>query len=83
MSTRLSKELGFLCGGSNHSRQVRDNPAYVARQYWVEGGQMHCLSDNGEEKLVALEEIDLTRTVRLNGERRVKFMVQSRDMIEQ
>lgn len=62
---------------------LRDGAAYVARQYWVESGKMHCISDSGEEKLFALERIDLDQTVRLNRERNVEFILQSREAVEE
>jgi hypothetical protein len=61
---------------------LRGGAAYVARQYWVESGQMHCISGDGGEKLFALERIDLNQTVRLNHERNVEFVLRSRDAVE-
>lgn len=58
---------------------LKDGSAYVARQYWVDGWRMHCLSDNREEKLIALENVDIAKTVRLNGERHVQFVLRSRN----
>ncbi len=58
---------------------LKDGAAYLAREYWIEGGQMHCLSDNGVEQQVALEKIDLAQTLHLNQERHVDFVLQSRD----
>jgi hypothetical protein len=62
---------------------VRGGAAYVARQYWVDGEQMHCVSEDGEEKVLALERIDLSQTVRLNRERNVEFILRSRDAVEE
>jgi hypothetical protein len=62
---------------------LRGGAAYVARQYWVESGQMHCISGDGGEKLFALERIDLNQTVRLNHERNVEFVLRSRDAVEE
>src|SRR5215467_13370318 len=61
---------------------LRGGAAYVARQYWVESGQMHCISGDGGEKLFALERIDLNQTVHLNHERNVEFVLRSRDAVE-
>lgn len=58
---------------------LKDGTAYVAREYWVDGWRIHCLTDNHEEKLVALERIDLAQTMRLNGERHVQFVLRSKD----
>ena len=62
---------------------LRDGAAFLAREYWVEGGQMHCLSGSGHEELIALDKIDLDQTVLLNRDRRVDFVLRSRDAIQQ
>lgn len=61
----------------------RDGAAFVAREYWIAGGEMHCISENGDEQLIALDKIDLDQTVVLNRERRVEFVLRSRDTLEQ
>lgn len=58
---------------------LKDGTAYVAREYWIDGWGLHCVSDNREERLVALGRIDLTQTVQLNGERHVQFVVRSKE----
>lgn len=58
---------------------LKDGSAYVTREYWTDGWRMHCMNENNEEKLIALERIDLTQTVRLNRERHVQFVLQSKD----
>lgn len=58
---------------------LKDGTAYVAREYWTDGWRMHCVSDNDQERLVALGQIDLTQTTRLNGERHVQFVLRSKD----
>jgi hypothetical protein len=62
---------------------LKDGGAYLARQYWIEGGQMHCVSGSGDEKLLPLERIDLAQTLRVNQERHIDFVLQSRDATEQ
>ena len=62
---------------------LRGGTAFVARNYWLSGGEMHCLSDQGDERLIALEKIDLSQTVLLNRERKVDFVLRSRDAVEQ
>ena len=56
---------------------LKDGGAYVTRNYWVDGWRMHCIGENGEEKLFALDKVDLSRTVHLNRERHIKFILQS------
>jgi hypothetical protein len=62
---------------------LRGGAAFVAREYWVEGGDMHCISSDGEQKLFALERVDLNQTVLLNRERNIDFVLRSRDAVEQ
>jgi hypothetical protein len=57
--------------------------AYVAREYWVQGGEVHCLPAEGEQKTFPLEQVDLYKTASLNRQRNVKFVLQSRDPVEQ
>ena len=57
---------------------LKDGTAYVAQEYWVDGWRIHCITDNREEKLIALERIDLTQTMQLNGERNVQFVLRSK-----
>lgn len=62
---------------------LKGGTAFIARKYWVSGGQVHCLSSEGEERLIALGRIDLNQTVLLNHERNVDFVLRSRDAVEQ
>ena len=57
--------------------------AYLAREYWVQGGQVHCVSPDGEQKAFPLEKMDLYQTANLNRQRNVKFVLQSKDPVEQ
>src|SRR5215813_2546563 len=61
---------------------LKGGAAYVVRQYWVENGRMHVTSGDGEQKLLPLERIDLSQTVRLNRERNVEFVLRSSDAIQ-
>jgi len=62
---------------------LKGGSAFLADEYWIAGGQMHCVSSSKEEKLFPLEKIDLNETVRVNQERSVQFTLQSRDVAEQ
>lgn len=62
---------------------LKGGAAYLARDYWVEAGALHCVSPDGEQKLVALETMDLYQTVRVNGERHVEFVLRSKQPVEQ
>jgi hypothetical protein len=59
---------------------LKGGAAWLAQDYWVEAGQLHCLSSGGEQKLVALESMDLYQTVRVNRERHVEFVLRSKDL---
>jgi hypothetical protein len=58
---------------------LKGGSAWLAQDYWVEAGQLHCLSSDGEQKLVALEAMDLYQTVRVNRERQIDFVLRSKD----
>ncbi len=62
---------------------LRGGAAYLAREYWVQNGQMHCVSMSGAEQSLPLEKIDIGETVRVNQERNIDFVLQSRDVVEQ
>lgn len=62
---------------------LKGGAAWLARDYWVEAGQLHCVNQDGEQKLVALETMDLYQTVRVNRERRVEFVLRSKGPVEQ
>jgi len=62
---------------------LKGGAAWLAHEYWVEAGQLHCVSLDGEHKLVALEAMDLYQTIRVNRERNVDFVLHSKDPVEQ
>ena len=55
--------------------------AFLARQYWIQGGQMHCVSEDGEAKAFPLENVDLYQTVKVNRERNVEFSLRTKDAV--
>ncbi len=57
---------------------LKGGSAFLSRQYWVEGSQLLCVSEVGEHKTFALENLDLFQTVRLNRERNVEFVLHSK-----
>ena len=57
--------------------------AFLAREYWAQGGEVHCLLAEGEHKIFPLEQMDLYQTASLNKQRNIKFVLQSRDVNEQ
>ncbi len=62
---------------------LKDGNAFLARQYWVEGGKMTALSSRGVQTTIALEAIDLYETTRVNRERNIDFVLRSQDAVEQ
>jgi hypothetical protein len=52
--------------------------ALLAQRYWLDGTNMHCVSAAGAEQDVPLGMIDLAETVRLNQERNVEFVLDSK-----
>lgn len=62
---------------------LKGGAAIVARQYWVDSGKLQWVAESGEQKALPLEQVDLYQTTRLNHERNVDFVLQSRDAVEQ
>jgi len=63
---------------------LKGGSAFLAREYWVQGGQLVCTSEAGERKSFALDSIDLFQTLRVNHERNVEFVLRANDgVVEQ
>ena len=58
---------------------LKDGTSYLARDYWLESGRLHCVTLDGERKLIPLARLDLDETIRLNRERNVEFVIRSRE----
>jgi hypothetical protein len=58
---------------------LKGGSAFLSREYWLQGGQLQAVSEAGEQKAFALENVDLYQTVRLNRERNVEFVLHSKD----
>lgn len=52
--------------------------ALIASRYWVEGEDLHSVSQDGSEQSVPLSLVDLTQTVKVNRERNVAFSLHAR-----
>jgi hypothetical protein len=76
---------GVQATAGEHSTLIilKGGSAFVAREYWVQGSQLHCVSESGEQKEFPLETMDLYQTVRLNHERNVEFELSTKDLREQ
>jgi len=62
---------------------LKGGTAFLARQYWVQDGQLRCVSTEDEQRAFPLEKIDLNQTVLVNHERNIDFVLQTRDAVEQ
>lgn len=62
---------------------MKDGTAMLAQGYWLENGTLQWTSEKGEQRALPLEQIDLYQTTRLNHERNVDFVLQSKDAVEQ
>lgn len=57
---------------------LKGGSALLAREYWVQGSQLNCVSEAGENKTFPLENLDLYQTVRLNRERNLEFVLHAK-----
>ncbi len=57
--------------------------AVLARDYWVDGTNLHCVAQDGAQRDVPLAALDLAQTVRLNQDRNIDFSLHSRGAVEQ
>lgn len=62
---------------------LNDGSAFLAREYWVQDGQIYCVSTDAQQRTFPLEKIDLNQTVRVNHERNINFVLQARDTVTQ
>jgi hypothetical protein len=60
---------------------LRGGSAFLAREYWIQSGQMHCVSEDGQAKAFPLESVDLYQTVKVNRERNVEFSLRTKDAV--
>jgi len=62
---------------------LRCGDALLVHQYWLEGGKFRYISMDNESRTLTLSRIDLTETVLINQQRKVEFVLQGRNDIEQ
>jgi len=55
--------------------QLRDGSMYGLVDYWVDDGQLHYTTTYGGQNSLGLERIDLEKTLRLNADRGVQFVL--------
>jgi hypothetical protein len=62
---------------------LKDGSAVLANNYWMEGATLHATSPNGADKVIPLDALDLSETVRFNQERKVNFELKTKDISQQ
>ncbi len=55
--------------------QLKNGSMYGLTDYWLEDGRLHYITSYGGENSVPIEEIDFDKTVQLNSERGVEFVL--------
>jgi hypothetical protein len=58
---------------------LKDDTGYLAIDYWLEGTKLHCLTLDGEHRVMPLGKLDLNETVRVNRDRNVEVVLRSQD----
>ena len=58
---------------------LKGGSAFLARSYWIQGGQIECLSEDGQRRGFPLEAVDVYQTVKTNRERNIDFVLQSKE----
>ena len=58
---------------------LKDDTGYLALDYWLEGTKLHCLTLDGDHKVMPLGKLDLNQTVRVNRARDVEVVLRSQD----
>jgi len=84
-------ERNAASGNSGDSGEARSTlvilkggSAFLAREYWVQGGQMECVSEDGQQRGFPLEAVDVYQTVKTNRERNVDFILRTKEgVVEQ
>ena len=61
---------------------LQSGMALLATRYWVEGTDLHCVSQTGAVQNVPLTLVDLAQTVKVNQERNIDFSLHSRPVRE-
>jgi len=57
--------------------QLKDGSMYGLTQYWVAGGLLNYVTDYGARNAVPFDRIDIAKTVQLNSQRGVPFVLQT------
>ncbi len=57
--------------------QLKDGSMYGLTQYWVAGGLLNYITDYGARNAIPFDRIDFAKTVQLNSQRGVPFVLQT------
>lgn len=57
---------------------LKDGTIYAVTDYWLEDGRLFYVTSTGKQDAVAVRDLDLELTTRLNAERHVPFILRSR-----
>jgi len=76
--TTTSSRNGVEAGSPITLLQLRDGSMYGLTDYWVKDGELHYRTTYGGENSLALERIDFAKTVQLNADRDVPFVLPPR-----
>jgi hypothetical protein len=60
---------------------LKGGSAFLARQYWVAGGQIECVSEDGQRRGFPLEAVDVYQTVKTNRERNIDFVLHTKESV--
>lgn len=79
-TTAVAPGTSAVNAGSAQSTVVvlKGGSAFLSREYWVQGGQLECVSADGQQRAFPLEAIDLDQTIHVNRERNVDFVLHSK-----
>ncbi len=74
----VTREPAIDSGGFSTVIALKDHTAFIARQYWLDNDQVLGIAADGTTKIIAIDEMDFTETIRLNRERNVPFALIAR-----
>ena len=57
--------------------QLKDGSMYGLKQYWVADGLLNYITDYGARNAISFDRIDIAKTVQLNSQRGVPFVLQT------
>lgn len=62
---------------------LQGGSAFLARDYWVDGGELHCIAQDGAERAMPLSSLDWPQTIEVNQGRRIDLSLHSKLFQEQ